>query len=107
MDTCEADDYSQTSNGEANGSSMSRLFAEAIKSPLLSPDIQVQTSTLDLIVNCLTCGDCSLKQIQVLVEENLADYIFEILRLSGNYLLTVLLDTDPPQAMLHQNCLLL
>ncbi|KMT14804.1 hypothetical protein BVRB_3g065300 isoform A [Beta vulgaris subsp. vulgaris] len=84
MDTCEADDYSQTSNGEANGSSMSRLFAEAIKSPLLSPDIQVQTSTLDLIVNCLTCGDCSLKQIQVLVEENLADYIFEILRLSDN-----------------------
>ncbi|XP_021749055.1 protein PRD1-like [Chenopodium quinoa] len=82
MDTCEADNYTQSSNDEPNGSSLSRLFAEAIKSPLLSPDSQVQVSTLDLIVHCLSCGNCSLKQIQVLVEENLADYIFEILRLS-------------------------
>uniref|UniRef100_A0A803LTJ2 Uncharacterized protein n=1 Tax=Chenopodium quinoa TaxID=63459 RepID=A0A803LTJ2_CHEQI len=82
MDTCEADNYTQSSDDQPNGSSLSRLFAEAIKSPLLSPDSEVQISTLDLIVHCLSCGNCSLKQIQVLVEENLADYIFEILRLS-------------------------
>ncbi|KAL9240084.1 hypothetical protein vseg_014344 [Gypsophila vaccaria] len=77
MDTCEADIYSE---GETNG--LSKLFAEAIKSPLLSPDDQVQISALDLIFQCLSHGDCSLKQIQILVEENVADYVFEILRLS-------------------------
>ncbi|KAK9725833.1 hypothetical protein RND81_05G172800 [Saponaria officinalis] len=77
MDTCDADNYSE---GETNG--LSKLFAEAIKSPLLSPDDQVQISALDLIFQCLSHGDCSLKQIQILVEENVADYVFEILRLS-------------------------
>ncbi|CAO2831412.1 unnamed protein product [Amaranthus hypochondriacus] len=82
MDTCEADNFMQTPNGEFHEVSLNRLFAEAIKSPLLSPDSQVQSSTLDFIIHCLSCGACSLKQIQLLVEENLADYIFEILRLS-------------------------
>ncbi|XP_074306878.1 protein PUTATIVE RECOMBINATION INITIATION DEFECT 1 [Silene latifolia] len=80
MDTCEADNYGQNSEGETHV--LSKLFAEAIKSPLLSPDNEVQISALDFIFQCLSRGDCSSKQIQILVEENVADYVFEILRLS-------------------------
>ncbi|KFK25469.1 hypothetical protein AALP_AA8G118600 [Arabis alpina] len=58
------------------------LFAEAIKGPLLSTDSEVQIRTLDLIFHYVSQESIPSKQIQVLVEENVADYIFEILRLS-------------------------
>ncbi|KAK1593013.1 hypothetical protein Q3G72_034425 [Acer saccharum] len=58
------------------------LFAEAIKGPLLSSDSQVQISTLDLIFHYLSCEGTPAKQIQALVEENVVDYVFEMLRLS-------------------------
>ncbi|KAG2331535.1 hypothetical protein Bca52824_002715 [Brassica carinata] len=58
------------------------LFAEAIKGPLLSTDSEVQIKTLDLIFHFVSQESIPSKQIQVLVEENVADYIFEILRLS-------------------------
>ena len=90
LDSCEADANMQTKDGETNGTSLTTLFAEAIKSPLLSPDTQVQVAALDFIFHCLSQGDCSVKQIEILVEENLADYIFEILRLSGNELLSIM-----------------
>ena len=110
MDTCEADNFMQTSNGEFYEVSLTRLFAEAIKSPLLSPDSQVQSSTLDFIIHCLSCGACSLKQIQLLVEENLADYIFEILRLSGDKLPNMLVIFMPHVLIfnkrLHDVCIL-
>lgn len=70
------------------------LFAEAIKGPLLSTDSEVQIKTLDLIFHFVSQESIPSKQIQILVEENVADYIFEILRLSGNY-------------SLHDNCLAL
>ncbi|XP_022722512.1 protein PRD1 isoform X2 [Durio zibethinus] len=73
----EADNFMQTTE-----TPLSVLFAEAIKGPLLSSDSQVQISTLDLIFHYLSCGDASSKQIQILVEENIVDYVFEILRLS-------------------------
>lgn len=60
------------------------LFAEAIKGPLLSTDSEVQIKTLDLIFHYVSQESIPSKQIEVLVEENVADYIFEILRLSGN-----------------------
>lgn len=60
------------------------LFAEAIKGPLLSTDSEVQIKTLDLIFHYVSQESVPSKQIEVLVEENVADYIFEILRLSGN-----------------------
>lgn len=63
------------------------LFAEAIKGPLLSTDSEVQTRTLDLIFHYVSQESIPSKQVQVLVEENVADYIFEILRLSGNGIL--------------------
>lgn len=66
-----------------DGSPLEVLFAEAVKGPLLSSDSQVQIATLDLILVYLSCNGGSGKEVQVLVEENLADYIFEILRLPG------------------------
>ena len=59
------------------------LFADAIKNPLLSSDMQVQISTLDLVFHCISSNLNSIGQIQTLIEENIADYVFEILRLSG------------------------
>ncbi|XP_033142017.1 protein PUTATIVE RECOMBINATION INITIATION DEFECT 1 isoform X2 [Brassica rapa] len=58
------------------------LFAEAIKGPLLSTDSEVQIKALDLIFHYVSQESVPSKQIEVLVEENVADYIFEILRLS-------------------------
>lgn len=68
---------------ETNGLPLNTLFAEAIKGPLLSTDSQVQICTVDLLFHYMSCEDTSSKEIQVLVEENVADYVFEILRLSG------------------------
>ena len=59
------------------------LFAEAVKGSLLSTNLEVQTGTLDLIFHFLSSdGDiCAL--LEILIDENVADYIFEVLRLSG------------------------
>lgn len=65
------------------GSSLVNLFAEAIKGPLLSSDSKVQIATLDLLFHYLSSVGTSDNHIRVLVEENIADYLFEILRLSG------------------------
>lgn len=65
------------------GASLVNLFAEAIKGPLLSSVSQVQIGALDLLFHYLSSVGTSGNQIQVLVEENIADYLFEILRLSG------------------------
>ncbi|CAI9776135.1 unnamed protein product [Fraxinus pennsylvanica] len=81
-DALEADNIMQTTESTMDGSPLEVLFAEAVKGPLLSSDSQVQIATLDLILVYLSCDGGSGK-VQVLVEENLADYIFEILRLSG------------------------
>ena len=59
------------------------MFAVAIKGPLLSSDSQLQTSTLDLVFHIFSSGATCLKKIQALVENNIADYVFEALRLSG------------------------
>lgn len=59
------------------------MFADAIKGPLLSSDIQLQTSSLQLILHILSSGVSCLSQIQALIETNIADYVFEVLRLSG------------------------
>ncbi|XP_039687530.1 protein PUTATIVE RECOMBINATION INITIATION DEFECT 1 isoform X2 [Medicago truncatula] len=66
------------------GASLVNLFAEAIKGPLLSSVSQVQIGALDLLFHYLSSVGTSGNQIQVLVEENIADYLFEILRLSEN-----------------------
>ncbi|KAK2641672.1 hypothetical protein Ddye_023435 [Dipteronia dyeriana] len=62
--------------------SLNILFAEAVKGPLLSSDSQVQISTLDLIFHYLSCQGTPAEQIQALLEENVVDYVFEMLRLS-------------------------
>ncbi|GAB2267206.1 hypothetical protein Dimus_002191 [Dionaea muscipula] len=102
MDTYEADNFMQTTDDSNNGSSLSTLLAEAIKAPLLSPDSQVQIATLDFIYHCLSWEGFSGKQIHVLVEENVVDYIFEILRLSSKDLLFLLLVPLLPKAMLEE-----
>ncbi|OMO55503.1 Armadillo-type [Corchorus olitorius] len=78
----EADNFMQTTEGGLDESPLSVLFAEAIKGPLLSSDSQVQISTLELMFHYLSCGDASEKQFNILVEENIVDFVFEILRLS-------------------------
>lgn len=81
-DPYEDDNFMET-NQLSDSSMMTRLFAEAIKAPLLSSDNQVQTATLNLTYLYLSREDGSGKEVHVLVEENIADYVFEILRLSG------------------------
>ncbi|KAL8481013.1 hypothetical protein ACS0TY_027519 [Phlomoides rotata] len=80
----EADSLMQINEHVTDGPSLEVLFAEAVKGPLLSSDCQVQIATMDLIFRYLSSEDVSEKQCQVFIEENLADYIFEILRLSGS-----------------------
>lgn len=79
----EADSLMQATQDGIDGSPLNNLFAEAIKGPLLSTDSQVQISTVNLLFYYLTWEGISSKEIQVLVEENIVDYVFEILRLSG------------------------
>ncbi|KAJ8648829.1 hypothetical protein MRB53_001852 [Persea americana] len=67
-----------------DGTSIVTLFADAIKGSLLSSDSQVQISALDLIFHSLSVEATSAKHIQILVEESLADYVFEVLRMSEN-----------------------
>lgn len=59
------------------------LFADAIKGSLLSSDEEIQINTLNLILHMISPENCSIKQLRVLVEENIPDYVFEILRMSG------------------------
>jgi hypothetical protein len=83
MNSYEADNFIAAAENGKDGPPLHTIFAEAIKGPLLSSDSQVQLSTLDLLFHYLSCERASGKHIQVLVEENIADYVFEILRLSG------------------------
>ncbi|XP_040996835.1 protein PUTATIVE RECOMBINATION INITIATION DEFECT 1 isoform X3 [Juglans microcarpa x Juglans regia] len=82
MNLYEADSFIQAAEDKRDGPRLNISFAEAIKGPLLSSDSQVQLSTLDLLFHYMSCDGASGKQIQVLVEENVADYVFEVLRLS-------------------------
>lgn len=59
------------------------LFADAIKAPLLSSDTRVQIGTLDLVFHSISMELYGTVEIGILLEENIGDYIFEILRLSG------------------------
>nr|GMD34617.1 protein PRD1 [Ipomoea batatas] len=72
----------QTAEDTMDNPPLVLLFAEAVKGPLLSPDSQVQVATLDLLFLFLSWEDVSGKEIEVFVEQNIADYAFEILRLS-------------------------
>lgn len=72
-----------------DGTSLVTLFADAIKGSLLSSDSQVQISALDLIFHSLSVEATSAKHIQILVEESLADFVFEVLRMSGNFVTIV------------------
>ncbi|KAI3997742.1 hypothetical protein MKX01_007629 [Papaver californicum] len=79
----EEDSFMQATGPTTDYNTMMNLFAEAIKGPLLSSDTQVQIGTLDLIFHCLSREGHNTNNAEVLVEENIADYVFEILRLSG------------------------
>lgn len=84
-ETCRWDAPTVTVCDQANedlddNSPLCSLFCEAIKGPLLSSKSDVQISALDLLFHYLSCTG---RQVQLLVEQNLADYAFEILRLSG------------------------
>jgi hypothetical protein len=59
------------------------LFAEAIKGSLLSTNLEVQTGALDLIFHFLSSDANICALLQTLIDENVADYVFEVLRLSG------------------------
>ncbi|KAL6582146.1 hypothetical protein OROMI_006160 [Orobanche minor] len=83
-DSFEADNFMQITERGIDGLPLEVLFAEAVKGPLLSSDSQLQIATLDLVFRFLSSEDVSGKECQVFLEENIADYIFEILRLSGS-----------------------
>lgn len=83
MSSDEADNFMQTTEHGVDDHPLNLLFAEAIKGPLLSSDRQIQINTLDLIFHYLSREGAPGKQIQLLVDENIVDYVFEILRLSG------------------------
>ncbi|KAL4191892.1 hypothetical protein AMTRI_Chr06g169510 [Amborella trichopoda] len=79
----EACNFSQTS-GHASDTALVDLFVDAIKGPLLSSEMQVQISALNLIFHSLLSESGLVKQSGILVEEGVSDYVFEILRLSEN-----------------------
>ncbi|KAK9932951.1 hypothetical protein M0R45_020170 [Rubus argutus] len=82
MSSSEGDSFGQATEDGKDVHPLNILFTEAIKGPLLSTDRQVQISTLDLLFHYMSCEGTSGREIQVLVEESIADYVFEILRLS-------------------------
>ncbi|XP_020522939.1 protein PRD1 isoform X3 [Amborella trichopoda] len=79
----EACNFSQTSE-HASDTALVDLFVDAIKGPLLSSEMQVQISALNLIFHSLLSESGLVKQSGILVEEGVSDYVFEILRLSEN-----------------------
>ncbi|KAJ8536399.1 hypothetical protein K7X08_034800 [Anisodus acutangulus] len=76
-------DHLMETNEQISDGPLVILFAEAVKGPLLSSDNQVQIAALDLLYLHLSGKDALENEIQVFVEENIADYAFEVLRLSG------------------------
>ncbi|KAB1213495.1 Protein PRD1 [Morella rubra] len=82
MNSYDSDNFIQAAEDGKDGLPLNIIFAEAIKGPLLSSDSQVRQSSLDLLFHYMSCQGASGKPIQFLVEENIADYVFEILRLS-------------------------
>ncbi|XP_059290896.1 protein PUTATIVE RECOMBINATION INITIATION DEFECT 1 [Lycium ferocissimum] len=76
-------DHLMETNEQISDGPLVILFAEAVKAPLLSSDNQVQIAALDLLYLYLSGKDVLENEIQVFVEENIADYTFEVLRLSG------------------------
>lgn len=80
----EEDDCTDTSNETVACTPLVSLFADAVKGSLLSSNTEVQAGALDLIAHFLSWGRGCVDQIQAFIEENIADYIFEVLRLSGN-----------------------
>ncbi|KAF0893567.1 hypothetical protein E2562_027295 [Oryza meyeriana var. granulata] len=77
INSAEAEDYVPLN------ASLVILFADAVKGSLLSTNIEVQTGTLELIFHFLS-SDANIFVLQTLIDENVADYVFEVLRLSGN-----------------------
>lgn len=75
--------YSKFNENEPDELPLNVLFAEAIKGPLLSSDRELQLNTLELIIRYLSSEGTAIKEIQLLVEENIVDYVFEIVRFSG------------------------
>lgn len=75
--------YSKFNEKDPDEPPLNTLFAEAIKGPLLSSDREVQLGTLELIIRYLSSEGASIKEIQLLIEENIVDYVFEIVRFSG------------------------
>ncbi|CAN1253212.1 Protein PUTATIVE RECOMBINATION INITIATION DEFECT 1 [Linum perenne] len=82
MGSDEADSLMQTEDERLDAPPLTVLFSEAIKGSLLSSDRQIQVSALDLIMHYLTRDGAPSKEAQILLEENIVDYVFEILRLS-------------------------
>jgi hypothetical protein len=50
---------------------------------VLSTNLEVQTKTLDFIFHFISSDANTCALLQTLVNENVADYIFEVLGLSG------------------------
>lgn len=73
-----------TTNETVTCSPLVSLFADAVKGSLLSSNTEVQAGALDLISHFLSWRPGCVDQIQAFIEENITDYIFEVLRLSGN-----------------------
>lgn len=78
---CIETEHMQTDYMSLNASLV--LFAEAVKGSLLSTNLEVQIGTLDLIFHFLSSDANICALLQTLIDENVADYIFEVLRLSG------------------------
>ncbi|KAJ3675756.1 hypothetical protein LUZ60_004798 [Juncus effusus] len=75
--------FSDTANEIAPPVTLLTLFSDAVKGSLLSSNSEVQIGSLDLISHFLSCSESNIVQIQAFIDENVADYVFEALRLSG------------------------
>lgn len=82
INSVEAEESMQTDYVSLNAS-LVVLFADAVKGSLLSTNLEVQTGTLDLIFHFLSSDANIFVLLQTLIDEDVADYVFEVLRLSG------------------------
>ncbi|KAI5078441.1 hypothetical protein GOP47_0006112 [Adiantum capillus-veneris] len=63
-----------------------RAFAEALKGSLISSDSQVQVAALQLLFYMCSPDKAFISDLQILIEEGIMDYLFEILRVCENTL---------------------
>ncbi|KAJ7513896.1 hypothetical protein O6H91_23G018900 [Diphasiastrum complanatum] len=85
-DEISSQEFSETATTCESTLCFAKIFAEAMKGSLMSTDIQVQVSSIQLICQVCPVRADLQNEIRILVEAGISEYIFEILRVSEDIL---------------------